>query len=71
MHWILVGILIWIGLAIAPAVINFIAILLPFVVGATIGVILLAALTQNGGWIIIGFIVGGVAPYVIYNKMNE
>ena len=37
MHWIGVGILIWIGLAIAPAVIGFVLVAIPFVVGAFIG----------------------------------
>ena len=36
MHWIFVGIMIWIGLAIAPYVIGLIIVAIPFLIGGII-----------------------------------
>ena len=71
MHWIGVGILIWIGLAIAPAVIGFVLVAIPFVIGAFIGGAIGASITQGGGGLFLGAIIGGCLPYLIYSKLNS
>jgi len=63
MHWIMVGILIWVGLAIAPAVIGLILLALPFVIGGAIGAVIGLAITQTGTGLVIGLLVGGFLPY--------
>lgn len=67
MHWIIVGILIWIGLAIAPAVIGLTAYLLP---GAFFGLILGVigiSITGTFPGFLWGAVIGAIAPYVIMN----
>ena len=68
MHWIFVGIMIWIGLAIAPAIIGLIIIVLPFIVCGFIGALILGLITQSAGWAVIGGLIGGIAPYIIFNR---
>ena len=68
MHWIYVGIMLWIGLMIAPYVIGLIVTTIPFFIGGIIGLLVFSALTQEPAWGLIGFIVGGVFPYVIMNR---
>jgi len=65
MHWIFVGIMIWIGLAIAPYVIGLIIVAIPFLIGDIIGGISLMAFTSEPGWALFGFIAGGIAPYML------
>lgn len=67
MHWIIVGILIWVGLAIAPAVIGLAVYLLP---GAFFGLIVgLIGISMTGTFLgfFWGAIIGAIAPYVIMN----
>lgn len=71
MHWIGVGILIWIGLAIAPAVIGLVLVAIPFVIGAVIGGAIGASITEGGGGLLLGAIIGGILPYFIYSRMNS
>ena len=66
MHWIMVGILIWVGLAIAPTIIGLILLALPFVIGGAIGAVMGLAITQTGTGLVIGLLVGGVLPYVFF-----
>ena len=68
MHWIFVGIMIWIGLAIAPYVIGLIIVAIPFLIGSIIGGISLMALTSDPGWALFGFIAGGIAPYMLMDR---
>ena len=68
MHWIFVGIMIWIGLAIAPYVIGLIIVAIPFLIGGIIGSISLMALTSEPGWALFGFIAGGIAPYMLMDR---
>ena len=63
MYWIGVGILIWIGLAIAPIVIGLIMLALPFVIGGGIGAVIGLAITQLVTGLVVGFLIGGLAPY--------
>ena len=65
MHWIMVGILIWVGLAIAPTIIGLILLALPFVIGGAIGAVTGLAITQTGTGLVIGLLIGGVLPYVL------
>jgi hypothetical protein len=71
MHWIGVGILIWIGLAIAPAVIGLVLVTIPFVIGAVIGGAIGASITQGGGGLLLGALLGGILPYWIYSLLNK
>lgn len=71
MHWIGVGILIWIGLAIAPAVIGLVLVTIPFVIGAVIGGAIGASITQGGGGLLLGALLGGILPYCIYSLLNK
>ena len=57
MHWIGIGILIWIGLAIAPAVITLAFAAIPFVIGAIIGALIGGAITHDGGGIFLRVLV--------------
>jgi hypothetical protein len=66
MHWIMVGILIWIGLAIAPAVIGLILVSLPFLIGGAIGAAIGLTMTQSTAGLIIGLLIGGIVPYFIF-----
>ena len=66
MHWIIVGILIWVGLAIAPTIIGLILLALPFVIGGAIGAVTGLAITQTGTGLVIGLLVGGVLPYIFF-----
>ena len=68
MHWIFVGIMIWIGLAIAPAVLSLAIVVIPFIIGAFIGGLGLGLLTQSAGGALIGAIIGGILPYILMNK---
>jgi hypothetical protein len=68
MHWIYVGIMIWIGLVIAPYVIVFVIAAIPFVIGGLIGSFTLMALTHEPGWVFLGFIAGGIAPYILMDR---
>jgi hypothetical protein len=68
MHWIFVGIMIWIGLAIAPYVIGLFIAAIPFLIGGIIGGISLMALTSEPGWGLLGFLAGGIAPYMLMNR---
>ena len=68
MHGIYVGIMIWIGLAIAPYVIGFFIVAIPFLIGSIIGGISLIALTSEPGWALFGFIAGGIAPYILMDR---
>lgn len=68
MHWIFVGIMIWIGLAIATYVIGLIIVAIPFLIGGIIGGISLMALTSEPGWALFGFIAGGIAPYMLMDR---
>ena len=68
MHWIFVGIMIWIGLAIAPAVLGLIIFAIPFVIFGFVGALILGLLTQSAGAAILGCLIGGLAPYVIFNR---
>ena len=68
MHWIYVGIMLWIGLTIAPYVIGLAIAAIPFFIGGIIGAVVLSALTQEPAWGLIGFIVGGIFPYVIMGR---
>ena len=67
MHWIIVGILIWIGLAVAPFVVGFIILAIPFVVFGTIGALGLGSLTQSAGGAFLGLLIGGILPYLLFN----
>ena len=71
MHWIGIGILIWIGLAIAPAVLTLAFAAMPFVIGAIIGALIGGAITHDGGGIFLCAIIGGVLPYVVFNTMSD
>ena len=71
MHWIGVGILIWIGLAIAPAVIGLVLVAIPFVIGALIGGAIGASLTDGGGGLLLGAIIGGILPHFIYSRLSS
>lgn len=71
MHWIGIGILIWIGLAIAPAVITLAFAAIPFVIGAIIGGLIGSAITHDGGGIFLCAIIGGALPYVVFNMMSD
>ena len=64
MHWIYVGIMLWIGLTIAPYIVGFVLSMIPLFLGAVIGFVVLAALTQDLGWAVLGLFLGGLAPYV-------
>ena len=68
MHWIFVGIMIWIGLAIAPYFIGLIIVAIPFLIGSIIGGISLMALTSEPGWTLFGFIIGENAPYMLMDR---
>ena len=72
MHWIGIGILIWIGLAIAPAVITLAFAAIPFVIGAIIVVIgaiigglIGGAITHDGGGIFLCAIIGVALTYIL------
>lgn len=62
MHWIGVGILIWIGLAIAPTVIGLILLSLPFVICGTVGALVGLAISQSGSGFFIGLLLGFLVP---------
>ena len=71
MHWIVIGILIWIGLAIAPTVIGLVLVSIPFAIGALIGGLIGAWVTKDPSGMVIGALIGGILPYVIFNKMVD
>lgn len=60
--------MIWIGLAIAPAILSLVIIVMPFIIGAFIGGIAIGILTQSGEGALIGAIIGGIVPYILLNK---
>ena len=64
MHWIYVGIMLWIGLTIAPYIVGAVLSMIPLFLGAVIGFVAFAALTQDLGWAFLGLFLGGLAPYV-------
>lgn len=68
MHWIGVGILIWIGLAIASTVIALILLSLPFVICDGIGAVIGLATSQSATGFWIGLLLGGLAPYLWYAR---
>ena len=63
--------MIWIGLAIAPAVITLAFAAIPFVVGAIIGGLIGGAITHDGGGIFLCASIGGALPYVVFNMMSD
>ena len=70
MHWIAVGILIWVGLAIAPVIIELIVFLIP---GAFFGFIAaLAGLLITGNFVVFFWcgVIGAIAPYFFMNDQN-
>ena len=71
MHWIGIGILIWIGLAIAPVLIGMVLWLLPGAFGAATGALALGLLTQSlsGAWL--GALIGGVGLHWLIWKNNS
>lgn len=68
MHWIGVGILIWIGLAIAPTVIGLILFSLPFVICGGIGAVIGLNIAEQATGFWIGLLLGGLAPYLWYAR---
>ncbi len=68
MHWIGVGILIWIGLAIAPTVIGLILFSLPFVICGGIGALVGLVISQSATGFWIGLLLGGLAAYPWYAR---
>lgn len=71
MHWIGVGILIWIGLSIAPALISMVLWLLPGAFGAAAGALALGLLTQSLGGAWFGALIGGVGLHWLIWKNNS
>ena len=65
MHWIGVGILIWIGVQVAPAIIGLICWLLPGAFGAVVGALFLGLLTQSAQGALIGAAVGGIGLHIL------
>ena len=63
--------MIWIGLAIAPAVITLAFAAIPFVIGAIIGGLIGGAITHDGGGIFLCAIIGGALPYVVFIMLSE
>jgi len=70
MHWIFVGILIWIGLSIAPAVLGLMIFAIPFVIFGFIGALIVGMTTQSAGRVLLGGLIGGIAPYILFNRSN-
>lgn len=70
MHWIIVGILISIGIAIAPTVIAMALYSLPFIIGAFLGCLIGASISPDGFGLFFGGLVGGILPYIIYARIN-
>jgi len=68
MHFIFVGIMIWIGLAIAPIVVGLMIAVIPFVLGAILGGTVVGLITQSGAGVLIGGVIGGITPYVLFNR---
>ena len=71
MHWIGVGIMIWIGLQIAPAILGLVIWLLPGAFGAAAGALLLGLISQNatGAWL--GALFGGIGLHVLVWKKSS
>jgi hypothetical protein len=70
MHWIFVGIMIWIGLSIAPAVLGLVIYAIPFVIFGFIGALVIGLTTQSAGGALLGGLIGGIAPYIIFKRGN-
>jgi len=70
MHWIFVGILIWIGLSIAPAVLGLMIFAIPFVIFGFIGALIVGMTTQSAGGVLLGGLIGGISPYILFNRGN-
>ncbi len=68
LHFIFIGIMIWIGIAIAPTVVVLVLMAVPFVLGAIVGGTLLGLITQSGEGVLIGGVIGGIIPYVLINR---
>lgn len=69
MHLVGFGILIWIGLAITPALISTALWLLPGAFGAAAGALALGLLTQSLGGVWLGALIGGVGlHWLIWKK---
>ena len=71
MHWIGVGILIWIGLAIAPAVIGAALIGVPFVFCVVVGAILGFQFTGGSGGAWVGGLLGAWIAYMIIKAFDD
>jgi hypothetical protein len=71
MHWIGVGILIWIGLTIAPVLIGLALVALPSVIFVPIGAILGFLMTDGpgGGWL--GAAFGAFVAYKILKAFAD
>lgn len=65
MHWIFVGIMIWIGLALAPVVIEIAIFLLPGIFFGFIAALIGVAVTGTIGGFVGGAIIGAIAPYFL------
>jgi len=70
MHWIFVGIMIWIGISIAPAVLGLMIFAIPFVIFGIIGALIVGMTTQSAGGVLLGSLIGGIAPYILFNQDN-
>lgn len=65
MYWIFVGIMIWIGLAMAPVVFAIALFLLPGLFFGFIAALIGVAVTGTEGGFIGGAIIGAIAPYLL------
>lgn len=71
MHWIMVGILIWIGLAIAPVVIGAALIVIPFVFFVGVGAILGFQITEGAGGAWMGGLLGACVAYKLIKALTD
>jgi uncharacterized membrane protein len=70
MHWIVIGVLIFIGFSLAPLVIAAAIVAIPFVVGAIVGGVLGGLIFQDIGPVLIGALIGGILPYVLMSRTS-
>jgi hypothetical protein len=67
MHWIFVGVMIWIGLAIAPAVLGLVALLLPGIFFGAIFAVIGVLITGDFVGFFWGGLIGAILPYIVMN----
>ena len=71
MHWIGVGIMVWIGLKITPAILGLVIWLLPGAFGAATGALILGLMFHSLGGAWLGALLGGLGLHILIWKNNS